>query len=366
MTEANQLPPYVSIEVISERLPLIFPEGTPNRNYCIRDLAASTIFAMIYIGAIEGTNRYLAPKHVYRMTDLQAGLNTIEDRLLYSKNAIKPGSVIQGKQWYADTTREPIRDETLRNGLIPLGVAGANESLATTSSKPRYFLYSHFVHLFDPNLKDEPLMKAINEWQEKYLSKSALTRISLGKITNTATENKILVTFPNGETRSLTQGPSSDITKAVIEEFAKRFLQNPIVLWISESGNKVADRDNKIASSIGLKIDAATNLVDIILVDVAPPDPLLVFIEVVATDGPVNQLRQDALFKITDAAEFKRSQVAFVSAYKDRESPGAKKTMHSLAWNSFAWFYTEPDNIIILRSGKSKKLFLNTLNEELQ
>lgn len=45
------LPPYVSRELVSERLPLIFPEGTPNRNYCVREMAASTVFAMLYTKA---------------------------------------------------------------------------------------------------------------------------------------------------------------------------------------------------------------------------------------------------------------------------------------------------------------------------
>lgn len=65
------LPPYVPRELVAERLPLIFPEGTPNRVYCTRELAASTVFAMLYIGAIEHSEVRLGPVHVYRMTDLQ-------------------------------------------------------------------------------------------------------------------------------------------------------------------------------------------------------------------------------------------------------------------------------------------------------
>ena len=46
-------------------------------------------------------------------------------------------------------------------------------------------------------------------------------------------------------------GPSSIITKAVVEVFALRFLHDPAVLWISESGNKVIQRDDQLAQSIG-------------------------------------------------------------------------------------------------------------------
>ena len=54
----------------------------------------------------------------------------------------------------------------------------------------------------------------------------------------------------------MTVGPSSEITKAVIEVFAVRFLQRPTVLYLSESGNKVVARDENLAASIGLAIEA--------------------------------------------------------------------------------------------------------------
>ena len=77
----EQLPPYATRDLIEERLPHIFPEGVPNRSYCIRQLSASTVFAMLHIGAVEGAGRYLGPVHVYRMTDEQASRNDDASRL---------------------------------------------------------------------------------------------------------------------------------------------------------------------------------------------------------------------------------------------------------------------------------------------
>ena len=42
------LPELPSVDLISERLLDIFPEGTEHRNYLIRDTAAKTIFTMLY------------------------------------------------------------------------------------------------------------------------------------------------------------------------------------------------------------------------------------------------------------------------------------------------------------------------------
>ena len=253
---ATRLPPYVTRDLVGERLPLIFPEGIPNRIYCIRQLSASTVFSMLYVGAIKGTDRYLAPIHVYRMTEEQASKSDDASRVAYGEDIWKRTWAVSGERWYADNTREPIRDETLREGLVSIGAVYARDDLPTTSSKPRYALIPDFAALFDPTLKGDVLSRAFTDFQEKHLSKSALARISLMHAGTAASHTGVMVEFPNGETRKLAPGPSSIICRAVVEEFARRFLQVPAVLWLSESGNKVVTRDDGIAASIGLKIEA--------------------------------------------------------------------------------------------------------------
>lgn len=355
----SSLPPYATRDLIEERLSLIFPEGIPNRVYCIRQLSASTVFAMIYIGAVQGSGRYLGPIHVYRMTEEQAELDDETARVSYGEGVLKRNYTTSGNRWYADNTREPIRDETLREGLVNIGAVIAREDLPTTSSKPRYALIPDFAALFDPALTDAALDDAIAHFQNTHLSKSALARVSLMQAGAAASKTGVMVQFPSGETRKLAPGPSSIISKAVVEDFAPKFLQNPAVLWLSESGNKVVTRDDGIAASIGLKIEADKDLPDLILVDLGPADPLIVFVEVVATDGPISQRRQDALYAITDTAGFNRSQVAFVTAYQDRSAAGFRKTMSELAWDSFAWFASEPDNIVQLKDGSCISKYLN-------
>lgn len=354
------LPPYVPRELVAERLPLIFPEGTPNRVYCTRELAASTVFVMLYIGAVEHSTVRLGPVHVYRMTDAQAVNDSDEERLSYRSNLRKKSHEVPGKRWYADNTREPIRDETLREGLVAVGAVMEDKDVPTTSGKPRYALKTDLAALFDPMLEGEELKGAILKWQEKHLNKGALARISLMRM-GAADQEGVRVCFPNGETRTLSHGPSSQISRAVVEVFAKQFLEKPAVLWLSESSKKVAMQDLRMASMIGLNIEAQKNLPDLILVDLGPSNPLIVFIEVVATDGAITPRRQEALFNLTDKGGFNRSQVAFVTAYADRESAGFKKTVTGLAWGSFAWLMSEPTKIFMLRDGISPLSRLNQL-----
>jgi hypothetical protein len=344
------LPPYVPVATITARLPLIFPEGTPNRGYCIRDFAARTIFAALYIGAIEGSGRHFGPVHVYRMTDEQSEIAAPDARMTYTMAVLGRNGTISGRRWYADNTREPIRDETLRDGLVAIGAVTRREDLPTTSGLPRYALVADFAALFDPALEGPVLEQAIAMFQTKYLSKAALARISIMMAGAAAGAKGPLVIFPSGETRQLAPGPSSLISKAVVEVFAAAFLREPAILWLSESGNKVLMRDDKIAAAIGLKIEADKNLPDLILADLGGGTARLLFVEVVATDGAVTERRRSALLTLTRAAGFPDDHVAFLTAYQDRQSAGFRKTVSQLAWGSFAWFMSEPDHLVAMIS----------------
>ena len=172
----------------------------------------------------------------------------------------------------------------------------------------------------------------------------------------------MLVTFPNGESRHMEPGPSSVISKAVVEDFSPRFLERPGVIWLSESRNQVVERDDRLAHEIGLTIEPDRNLPDLIMVDLGPDEPLLVFVEVVATAGPVNEARRTALMAIATDAGFRENQVAFLTAYADRDDAAFKASVGGLAWHSFAWFMSEPDHIVVFRgAAEAERLRLSDL-----
>jgi BsuBI/PstI restriction endonuclease domain/BsuBI/PstI restriction endonuclease HTH domain len=348
------LPDLISWQEVQRRLKIIFPEGTAHRAYLTRDQAARTVFVALYIGAVEGFDNWLAPKHVYRMSDKQALKNDQLARATYAAQIMKPGKLAPGRQWYRDTTREPIRDETLREGFVAIGAYIEKPGVPTTSNRGRYAMQRAFAELFSPNLKAKPLREAIDKWQAETLSKGALARIAIVRRGAAVGSDHVTVSFPNGETRRMKPGPSSQITKAVIEVFAPCFLGKPAVLFVSESGNKIVARDDELARAIGVIIKADENLPDIILVDLEPRHPLMVFVEAVATDGPINLRRKAALERLASDAGFPAEHVALVTAYHDRSSPPFKKTVDALAWGSYAWCASEPDGLIELSAMRGR------------
>ncbi len=290
----------------------------------------------------------MGPKHVYRMGEGQAALRSDEDREAYAAAVEKRGSRLPADRWFQDNTREPIRDETLRDGLVRIGAVVTRPGLPTTSSKGRYALQTALAVLLDPALQDEPVETAIIAWQDRHLSQGALARVRLQQRSATAARSGVLVRLPNGETRQMEAGPSSIITQAVIEVFAPRFLSDPAVMWISESGNKVIQRDDELARELGLKIEVDKLLPDTILVDLAPAEPLIVFIEAVATAGEISEARRSALLEMMTDAGFKADNIAFVTAFADRNAAAFKRALPNLAWGSFAWCLSEPEHLIVL------------------
>ena len=348
------LPPLASVDTIRERLRRIFPEGTPHRNYCIRDMAARTVFVMLYVGAIAEEDRWIRPDQVTRMTDDQANRRSEEERRAWEKQSLKPKKASIPGRWYAANTREPIRDETIRDAFIPLGAVMERSGLPTTSPKPRYGLDAAFAALFDPDLDDPELEKQIREWQDDHLTPGARARVKIMRRTTSTDGDSVLIHFPGGETRRMAPGPSSDISKAVIETFAPRFLTDPRVIFLSESRNKVVARDDNLAQEIGFSIEPDRSLPDIVLVDLGSPELLVVFVEVVATDGPVNERRRRALLEYATDAGFGEQHVAFVTAYLDRDHSAFRKTVSVLAWRTVAWFVSEPDQVMVLWDGTDK------------
>lgn len=344
------LPPLLPISEIQKRLLAIFPEGLEHRKYLTRDMAARTVFVFLYGAMIEGGERRLRPSHVYRFTHDQAEATSDEERVLWASLAGKNGYKPIGERWYADNTREPIRDETIRTGLLDIGAVGKLESGSTTASTPIYFLRSDFVALFDPAHTEETFKSACEAWQTRHLSVAARARVRIISAGRTKREFEVAVTCPDGTVVKLGAGLSSQISKAVVEEFAPSFMASPVLLWLSESGNKARHSDVSTASALGLNINVSKVLPDIILANLGTSgaDTYLVFIEVVATDGPMHELRKTQLLTYVEESGFPTEQCYFGTAFEDRSSGAFRKALPTLAWGTFGWFRSEPTRLMVL------------------
>ena len=343
-------PPLLPVEDIRERLARIFPEGIPNRQHITKPNMSRVVFCALYIGAIEGEDRWFAPRHLYRMTDALAAIDDPDVRLGYYKRVPKSSEA----SWYADNSREGARDEGVRQGLLPLNAMVQRQGVDTTSSKGRYALHPGFAALFDPALTGTALDAAVVGWQARFLTGAARARAALA---GTMDEEGVTVSHPQGGSTVLPPGESSVITRAVVEDFARRFLAKPAVVWISSSAVKTFS-DDRLNRVLKIKLDIGSLLPDVVLADLAGPGLKLVFVEVVSTDGSMTEQRKAGLLKLLAAspAEYKPDDAVFVTAYRDRGARPVARAVRELAWGSFAWFMSEPGHLVQLHDGPPRLL----------
>lgn len=166
---------------------------------------------------------------------------------------------------------------------------------------------------------------------------------------STLSRKYALVRFPNGETRRMNAGPATDISKAVIEVFAPTFLGKPSVMFCRQSRNEAVAKGTELIRAMGLTPAADEDLPEIVLFDVAPADPLLVFVEVARSDGVIDETRTTALLQIAEQAGFASPNIALVAAVLDREAKNSGEAAGRLAGGSYTWFASEPDNLMAMR-----------------
>jgi hypothetical protein len=75
---------------------------------------------------------------------------------------------------------------------------------------------------------------------------------------------------------------------------------------------------------------------------------LLVFVEIVYSDGPITEVRKEELLKMTDSAGYERRNVAFVSAFEQRDSAPLKRRLSGVAVDTLIWCMAEPELLIWL------------------
>ena len=343
----SPLPALPSVEEVRRRLEVIFPETFPDRGILVGIMAARVIFVFLYGGFIEGQGRFLRPSHVYFFTEEQAHKITDSERYHWLSVATRPGHRPEGKRWYADTSREPIRDDLMRNQLLRLGIIQKLPGYPVTSSLPTNYLSSDFAALFDPILDEDPLTAAIHEWQIRRLNPATLQRMALRAQGIQASEGDVLIEMPDGSRIRISGGPSSQIIKGLIEDFTSRHMENPAVLWLSASDKKAYPQFVELAAQVGLRFSLNAELPDLILADIGEAVRFL-FCEVVATDGAITETRKQALLTLVSGSNIPASAVRFLSAFEDREASAFRKNFSQIAVDSLVWFRTEPDLLVIL------------------
>ncbi len=336
---------------MQDRLQAIFGQDDPARSTLVSLAAARVVFVSLYVGAVEGSGRWMAPRHVYSFSDHQAALRSLHERERFAA-ALEKRSSRNDVQWYAQTTREPIRDDVLRNGLVPRNAILVRSGVPTTSPSPRYALRSDFAALFDPQVSGAELDRRIGAWRVFRLSPASLARAAILESMGVQAEGGVEIALPGSGKILLPGGASPVLLKQVVEVFVPHFLGNPRIAWLSDSARQRPFRDDPLTKAVGIPFEESRLLPDVVAVDLDPPDRpgriRIVCIEAVVSDGAFTENRKEEIQKLISSSRYGYgpADVSYVSAFQDRCASSFRRLAPSIAWDTGVWFASDPSRIL--------------------
>lgn len=350
--------PSISPEEALRRLELVFPRSAFDTTLT-SPIAGWAVAAMIYIDAVAGEEEtfWTRPSGlIWQQDAVLTGRTTDAERREWRLAASKNRQAVEAllDQWqiaaaprFRENSRETLRDDILAS-LHELGAVRQRSGLATTSPAPRWALEASFADLFLPQLDEEGLASAIEEWTDTHLDAGYRLRAHRARSLETL-DHVVTVKLPGGHVRTLEPSGSSHILKGVIEEWAPRRLVDPVVLSVSEPGTKMDLTDGAMLAQLGVQIDVGALLPDALLADLGVEPVEFWIVEAVSTDGPIDTRRKRELLEWAAEHHIRPSSCRFLTAFASRNASPAKRRLKDLATGTFAWFADEPESELVWR-----------------
>lgn len=351
-----------------KRLQLVFPREAFD-TVLSNPLAGTAVAAMIYADAVAEdsaaltrSDRIVRPTSCLWFQDDLLTFDSDSERnewLAAAASSSSPRRKTEAlmNRWssfaplYGDNTRETLRDETFA-AWAERGAIKELPGTAVNYSLPKWALASTFAALFDPVLTGVELDRAVEAWRGEHLSPMDQLRIQTLR-DRQGSAHTVGVQLPGGTTRFLDPGDASHIIKGVIETWAVARLEDPVVLTISQPGDKVYVADAAMLARLGITIDARSLLPDLVIVDIGPTPPAVWIIEAVATDGEINERRRSDLLGWAENQRIAPETCQFLTAFLSRNDGAARRRLKDLAVGTYAWYLDEPGRELAWREIES-------------
>ncbi len=235
---------------------------------------------------------------------------------------------------YAENSRETFRKQALHHFRI----ATIIEDNAKPTNSPNY---RYRVTIETLNLIKSYKTKKWKSEKEKYL-KDHEKLISIYENKRKLTKMPVII---NGEKFEFSTGKHNELQKAIIEEFAPRFAQNSIVLYVGDTKDKDLYKDNELLKKLKISMGEHEKLPDVILYQ--EDKKWIYFIEAVTSVGPISPKR---ILEINEMTKECNLGKIFVTAFIDMKT--FKKFAEDLAWETEVWLSEMPDHMIHLNGDK--------------
>ncbi len=234
---------------------------------------------------------------------------------------------------YAPNSRETFRRQTV-HPLVAAGIALYNpDDSARPVNSPKA------VYQIAPDALT--LLRAFGTaaWNKK-LAKYLRARPTLTlRYAKEREMKKLPVRLGTGETIRLSPGAHSELIKAIIEEFAPRFVPGGVLIYAGDTGEKWGYFDKELLARLGVAVDGHGKMPDVVLY--YPDREWLLLVESVTSHGPVDGKRHEELALVFAKS---RAGLVYVTAFPSRSIMA--RYVGEIAWETEVWCSDSPSHLV--------------------
>lgn len=236
---------------------------------------------------------------------------------------------------YAPNTRETFRRQTLHQ-FVEAGLAKYNPDRPdrpVNSPKAVYQLSEEAITL---------IKKAETTGWKEAVALFLAAKPGLAALYAAARDmQQVPVTLMDGGKILLSPGKHSILIKDIIETFAGNFTPGAKLIYVGDTGAKVAFFDKAFLAGLGVVVDNHGKMPDVVLYDTTRN--WLVLVESVTSHGPMDGKRHGELKKLFASA---KSGLVYVSAFPDRATMA--RYLNVMAWETDVWIADAPTHLVHL------------------
>ncbi|MDL5047295.1 BsuBI/PstI family type II restriction endonuclease [Oscillatoria amoena NRMC-F 0135] len=237
-----------------------------------------------------------------------------------------------GKE-YAPNTRETFRRQTMHQ-LVAAGIALYNpdDPARPVNSPKAVYQIEHDTLVLLRSFATAAWNKNLATYLENRQTLAA-------QYAKEREMQKLPVTLATGETIRLSPGKHSELIKAIIEEFAPRFVPGAVLVYAGDTGDKWGYFDKELLAKLGVVVDGHGKMPDVVIF--YPEQEWLLLVESVTSHGPVDGKRHAELATLFAAST---AGLVYVTAFPSRSV--MTRYLCEIAWETEVWCADAPSHLI--------------------
>ncbi len=234
---------------------------------------------------------------------------------------------------YAPNTRETFRRQTMHQ-FVDAGLAIPNpDDPARPVNSPK------FCYQIEKSALELLRVFGANVWNEKVQTYLSTVETLKQKYEQMRAMQMVPVVIAEEKEIYLSSGAHSRLLKAIIEEFAPRYVPGGEVIYIGDTGDKWGYFDENLLQDLGVSVDMHGKMPDVVIHHTTKD--WLLLIEAVTSHGPVDPKRHVELQQLFQDA---RPGLLYVTVFLTRKD--FTKYASSISWQTEVWIQENGTHLI--------------------